>query len=80
MSLNNDELIIPSRIELINSKNALSGIRGTIKFKGNVNNTEGTWLGIEWDDIQRGKHDGVKDNIRYFKPKYLYLSLLINYD
>ncbi|KAH7107600.1 RNI-like protein, partial [Auriculariales sp. MPI-PUGE-AT-0066] len=24
------------------------------------------WLGVEWDDPQRGKHDGTKDGIQYF--------------
>ncbi|KAF8205723.1 hypothetical protein K438DRAFT_1905308 [Mycena galopus ATCC 62051] len=39
---------------------------GTVKFVGNVDNTSGIWLGVEWDDPKRGKHDGVKDGKRYF--------------
>ncbi|KAK7040916.1 hypothetical protein VNI00_009512 [Paramarasmius palmivorus] len=42
------------------------GNLATIRFVGSVDNTTGTWLGVEWDDSQRGKHDGVKDGKRYF--------------
>ncbi|KAF8077772.1 hypothetical protein FPV67DRAFT_1402566 [Lyophyllum atratum] len=44
----------------------LAGHLGTVRFVGNVDNTSGTWLGIEWDDPSRGKHDGIKDGKRYF--------------
>ncbi|KAJ6525499.1 hypothetical protein DFH09DRAFT_1046450 [Mycena vulgaris] len=44
----------------------LAGYTGTVKFVGKVNNTSGIWLGVEWDDPKRGKHDGVKDGKRYF--------------
>ncbi|KAJ7766787.1 hypothetical protein B0H16DRAFT_1309252 [Mycena metata] len=44
----------------------LAGHVGTIRFVGNVDNTSGVWLGVEWDDPKRGKHDGVKDGKRYF--------------
>jgi len=40
---------------------------GTIRFSGPVEGTSGTWLGIEWDDPKRGKHDGSKDGKQYFK-------------
>ena len=39
---------------------------GTIKYVGPVNNTTGIWLGVEWDDPARGKHDGSKDGKQYF--------------
>jgi dynactin complex subunit len=39
---------------------------GTVRYIGEVAGTTGTWLGVEWDDPTRGKHDGVKDGIRYF--------------
>ncbi|KAJ6618857.1 hypothetical protein B0H10DRAFT_2217348 [Mycena sp. CBHHK59/15] len=45
---------------------ALAGHLGTVRFVGNVDNTTGVWLGVEWDDPKRGKHDGVKDGKRYF--------------
>lgn len=44
-----------------------SGHVGTIKYVGPVDGTTGLWLGVEWDDISRGKHDGIKDGKRYFE-------------
>lgn len=29
--------------------------------------TNGSWLGVEWDDVSRGKHNGVYNGIEYFK-------------
>ncbi|KAH9928160.1 uncharacterized protein B0H18DRAFT_1001521 [Fomitopsis serialis] len=43
-----------------------SGHLGTVRFVGQVDGAAGLWLGVEWDDPQRGKHDGVKDGKRYF--------------
>jgi hypothetical protein len=48
----------------------LAGYRGTVRFVGKVDNTVGIWLGIEWDDPHRGKHDGVKDGKRYFTCRW----------
>ena len=50
----------------IGSRFLLSGHIGTIKFVGSVHDTTGTWLGVEWDDPQRGKHDGAKGGVQYF--------------
>ncbi|RKP18939.1 RNI-like protein [Rozella allomycis CSF55] len=43
--------------------------KGTILFQGNLENVEGTWLGIEWDDLERGKHNGEHKGVKYFNPK-----------
>ncbi|EMD38216.1 hypothetical protein CERSUDRAFT_113365 [Gelatoporia subvermispora B] len=43
-----------------------SGHIGTVQFVGAVDGTRGMWLGVEWDDPTRGKHDGIKDGKRYF--------------
>ncbi|KAI0076461.1 RNI-like protein [Panus rudis PR-1116 ss-1] len=43
-----------------------AGYIGTIRYIGPVDGTQGSWLGVEWDDSSRGKHDGVKDGKRYF--------------
>ncbi|KAJ7681776.1 hypothetical protein B0H17DRAFT_1075669 [Mycena rosella] len=45
---------------------SLAGHTGTVKYVGAVDNTAGIWLGVEWDDPKRGKHDGIKDGKRYF--------------
>ncbi|RDB21426.1 Tubulin-specific chaperone E [Hypsizygus marmoreus] len=44
----------------------LAGHFGTVRFVGKVDNTTGIWLGVEWDDPRRGRHDGTKDGKRYF--------------
>ncbi|KAH9060015.1 hypothetical protein EDB87DRAFT_1618027 [Lactarius vividus] len=51
----------------VGTRFALSGYIGTIKYVGGVEGTSGVWLGVEWDDSNRGKHDGIKDGQRYFK-------------
>ncbi|KAF6839884.1 Tubulin-specific chaperone E [Colletotrichum plurivorum] len=38
----------------------------TVRYIGSVAGTSGTWLGVEWDDAGRGKHDGQHKDIRYF--------------
>ncbi|KAI3401718.1 hypothetical protein diail_9382 [Diaporthe ilicicola] len=38
----------------------------TIRYIGPVNGTTGEWLGVEWDDLSRGKHDGSHKEVRYF--------------
>eukprot|EP00057_Strongylocentrotus_purpuratus_P030796 XP_782736.2 PREDICTED: tubulin-specific chaperone E [Strongylocentrotus purpuratus] len=40
---------------------------GTIRFVGLVPPTEGLWLGIEWDNPERGKHDGSHNGTQYFQ-------------
>ncbi|KAL5490033.1 hypothetical protein ACEPAI_4866 [Sanghuangporus weigelae] len=45
---------------------SLHGNRGTIKYIGEVQGTNGTWLGVEWDERTRGKHSGEKDGKQYF--------------
>lgn len=43
-----------------------AGNIGTIKYVGPVDGTRGVWLGVEWDDPTRGKHNGMKDGKQYF--------------
>ncbi|OHE90689.1 CAP-Gly domain-containing protein [Colletotrichum orchidophilum] len=38
----------------------------TVRYIGPVAGTSGTWLGVEWDDTGRGKHDGQHKDVRYF--------------
>ncbi|KAK2466834.1 hypothetical protein APHAL10511_001092 [Amanita phalloides] len=44
-----------------------TGHHGTIRYVGCVANSSTPWLGVEWDDPTRGKHDGLKDRKRYFQ-------------
>lgn len=45
------------------------GYYGTIKYIGPVVGHEGIWLGIDWDDSDRGKHNGSVNNLLYFKAR-----------
>eukprot|EP00742_Colponemidia_sp_Colp-10_P003275 GILJ01003485.1.p1 GENE.GILJ01003485.1~~GILJ01003485.1.p1 ORF type:complete len:552 (+),score=93.11 GILJ01003485.1:115-1770(+) len=43
--------------------------RGTVRYVGTVASAPDpneTWVGIEWDDAKRGKHDGTVQGVRYF--------------
>ena len=44
----------------------LNGYKGTVKYVGEVKGAQGVWLGIEWDDPSRGRHDGARDGVKYF--------------
>ncbi|CAG8480640.1 10838_t:CDS:10 [Acaulospora morrowiae] len=37
----------------------------TVRYVGPVP-PRGEWIGVEWDNASRGKHDGVHDQVRYF--------------
>lgn len=53
----------------IGARISLSSHVGTIRFIGPVEGYSGQWLGVEWDEPSRGKHDGTKDGVRYFSCK-----------
>lgn len=38
----------------------------TIRFYGPLEGTKGQWLGVEWDDCSRGKHNGVHQSQQIF--------------
>ncbi|KAL4529327.1 hypothetical protein Ndes2526A_g04121 [Nannochloris sp. 'desiccata'] len=38
----------------------------TIRYVGPVEGQDGVWVGLEWDDPTRGKHDGRHSGTRYF--------------
>lgn len=46
------------------------GHRGTVLFIGEVPPTKGAWLGVEWDNPTRGKHDGSHEGIKYFETSH----------
>jgi tubulin-specific chaperone E len=43
-----------------------SGALCTVRYCGALLGTKGVWLGVEWDDVDRGKHDGTYQGKRYF--------------
>ncbi|KAM6971979.1 tubulin-specific chaperone E [Aplochiton taeniatus] len=46
------------------------GERGTVQYVGSVPPTPGLWLGVEWDNPARGKHDGIHQGVRYFTCRH----------
>ncbi|XP_014664760.1 PREDICTED: tubulin-specific chaperone E-like isoform X2 [Priapulus caudatus] len=50
----------------IGSRVQCDGHIATVKYIGQVTGTKGEWLGVEWDDPSRGKHDGSHNQSRYF--------------
>ncbi|TMS23789.1 Tubulin-specific chaperone E [Larimichthys crocea] len=44
--------------------------RATVRFVGPVPPTAGLWLGVEWDNPERGKHDGSHDGVQYFTCRH----------
>ncbi|KAL6745531.1 hypothetical protein V8C86DRAFT_2975374 [Haematococcus lacustris] len=45
----------------------IAGERATVHYVGTVAGQDGEWVGVEWDDQQRGKHDGCTGGVRYFQ-------------
>lgn len=43
-----------------------SGALCTVRYNGEVQGTKGQWIGVEWDDPARGKHDGSHEGVKYF--------------
>lgn len=39
----------------------------TVRYVGNIADKPGEWLGVEWDDPQRGKHNGTHQGKVYFQ-------------
>jgi len=46
------------------------GFYGTIRFLGEIQGKQGTWVGVEWDDPSRGKHSGEVEGTQYFTTKH----------
>lgn len=40
---------------------------GVAQYVGQLPGTDFMWVGVEWDDPSRGKHNGVYNDIRYFQ-------------
>ena len=49
---------------------SFSGALCTVRYVGTIEATKGDWLGVEWDEPGRGKHDGSHKGIRYFECRY----------
>ena len=49
---------------------SFSGTFCTVRYVGPVEGTIGDWLGVEWDEPIRGKHDGSHKGVKYFICRY----------
>ena len=45
------------------------GQRATVRFVGTVDGTNGLWVGVEWDNPERGKHNGTVKHKQYFATR-----------
>lgn len=62
--VNVDDLDIGARIRVGDDDLA------TIRYIGEIPNHPGIWVGVEWDNPERGKHNGFVDNVQYFETSY----------
>lgn len=54
----------------VNERIQHSGQRGTVRYIGMLEGRgEQIWLGIEWDNPERGRHDGMVGGRQYFKTR-----------
>ncbi|KAI0970313.1 Thioesterase/thiol ester dehydrase-isomerase [Xylaria arbuscula] len=55
-----------SKLPQVGDRLSYDGATCTVRYLGEVASTSGSWLGVEWDDAARGKHDGSHKGVRYF--------------
>ena len=64
----------PEHAHLIGQRVELRGKMGSIRYLGKLINNpkagDALWLGIEWDEMGSGKHNGTVDGIKYFEPEF----------
>lgn len=53
----------------VGTRVSCDGHYGVVRYCGPVVDTKGTWLGIEWDDPYRGKHNGCHKGVQYFNTR-----------
>lgn len=58
----------------VNDRLSYDGVLCSVRYIGPVARTSGTWLGVEWDDPTRRKHDGQHKGIRYLECEQATLS------
>ena len=54
------------------------GYRGTVRYVGELDPGKGIWIGVEWDDPKRGKHNGSRKGIQYFHTLYVSRQFINN--
>ncbi|XP_059253262.1 tubulin-specific chaperone E isoform X1 [Mustela nigripes] len=56
--------------DVIGQRVEVNGEHATVRFSGIVPPVAGLWLGVEWDNPERGKHDGSHEGTVYFKCRH----------
>ncbi|XP_047557381.1 tubulin-specific chaperone E isoform X2 [Lutra lutra] len=59
-----------STSDVIGRRVQVNGEHATVRFSGIVPPVAGLWLGVEWDNPERGKHDGSHEGTVYFKCRH----------
>lgn len=62
-----EESLIGQRVEL---RGKIGSIRYFGKLRNNPKAGDAMWLGIEWDEMGTGKHNGTVDGETYFEPEF----------
>ncbi|CAJ0958308.1 unnamed protein product, partial [Mesorhabditis belari] len=44
--------------------------RGSVRYVGLVDGQKGTWIGVEWDNPSRGRHNGTIEGKTYFQTEH----------
>jgi tubulin-specific chaperone E len=60
---------MPHTAQYIGQRLSLKHQLCTVRYVGAVADKPGEWPGVEWDDPERGKHDGTHNGIKYFTCK-----------
>lgn len=61
----------------VDARVKVQGSYGTIRYVGKVDGHSGFWVGVEWDDLSRGKHDGTVNGVRYFQTLSPYSGSMV---
>ncbi|XP_051023806.1 tubulin-specific chaperone E [Acomys russatus] len=57
-------------LDVIGKRVEVNGEYATVHFCGSVPPVAGIWLGVEWDNPERGRHDGSHEGTIYFKCRH----------
>ncbi|KAI1616798.1 hypothetical protein EDD37DRAFT_61316 [Exophiala viscosa] len=56
-----------SDVAYVGQRRSYSGALCTVRYQGPLPSLKGEWLGVEWDDPTRGKHNGSHEDHQVFK-------------
>uniref|UniRef100_A0A8C5NDD2 Tubulin-specific chaperone E n=1 Tax=Gouania willdenowi TaxID=441366 RepID=A0A8C5NDD2_GOUWI len=57
-------------MEAVGRRLSCDGELATVRYIGPVPPTTGLWLGVEWDNPDRGKHNGSHEGVQYFTCRH----------